>query len=216
MAEFEKSWLAVVGTGPGSPDYLTPAAREAASQARVLIGGAKALGLFESLRAEKFILTGDLEALAAYLRKIRGQPTAVLVSGDPGFFSLLPWLKKQFPQEEIRVVPGVSSIQLAFARLAATWERATFVSLHGRDIALLEPFLPGLRRGGAKLVLVLLAGGRNSPAAVGRYLEHNGLGDCQVWVGAALGFPEECCVRLNATELAGRDLPDAVMVLGDD
>lgn len=214
MAEPEKSWLTVVGTGPGSPDYLTPAAREAASQARVLIGGVKVLGLFEHLRAEKFLLTGDLEALASYLRKIHGQPTAVLVSGDPGFFSLLPWLKKKFPQEEIRVIPGVSSVQMAFARLGATWERATFVSLHGRDIALLESFLPDLRRGEAKLTV--LAGGRNSPAAVGRYLENNGLGEYPVWVGAALGTSMESCLRLKASELAGRDLPDAVMVLGYD
>ncbi|MDF9408843.1 precorrin-6y C5,15-methyltransferase (decarboxylating) subunit CbiE [Pelotomaculum isophthalicicum JI] len=214
MVEPEKSWLTVVGTGPGSPDYLTPAAREAASQARVLIGGTRALGLFEHLRAEKFLLTGDLGALAVYLRKIHGQPTAVLVSGDPGFYSLLPWLKKQFPREKIRVIPGVSSIQLAFARLGATWERATFVSLHGRDIALLEPYLPELRQGEAKLAV--LAGGRNSPAAVGLYLENNGLGEYPVWIGAALGTSVECCLMLKASELAGRDLPDAVMVLGYD
>ncbi|MDN5347358.1 MAG: cobalt-precorrin-7 (C5)-methyltransferase [Clostridia bacterium] len=214
MAEQRGSWLTVVGIGPGSPAYLTPAAREAAEQAKVLIGGKRALALFKDLPVVKYRLTGDLESLAAYLKKIYGQPTAVLVSGDPGFYSLLPWLKRQFPGEEIRVIPGISSMQMAFARLGATWEEATFLSLHGRETDLLKPFLPALHQGTARLVL--LTGGRNSPAAVGRYLATHGLGEYPVWVGVELGSDTERCLWLQASELAGLDLPEAVVVLGYD
>lgn len=212
MPELKDAWLTVVGIGPGSPDYLTPAAMEAASGAKILIGGTRALDLFKHLEAARFTITGDLEELAAFLRKIRGQPAVVLVSGDPGFYSLLPWLKRRFSREEIRVIPGISSVQMAFARLGATWERAAFLSLHGRDVALLGPFLPALRQGEAKLVL--LTGGRNSPGAVGRYLAEHGLGDYPVWVGTGLGYPSERCILTNAGELAGQDLPEGVVVLG--
>jgi len=214
MPEPEKRWLTVVGIGPGSPDFLTPAAGEAVRGARYLIGGARALELFKEHRGARFTITGDLESLEAFLGKIRGQPAAVLVSGDPGFFSLLPWLKRRFPREEIRVVPGISSMQMAFARLIDTWERAVFLSLHGREISLLEPFLPALRSGAA--TLVLLTGGRNTPQAVGRYLAERGLGDYPVWVGTGLGCPAERCLCLNAAGLAGRNLPAGVVVLGYD
>lgn len=210
--EREESWLAVVGTGPGGPEYLTPAARQVAEQAKFLIGGAKALALFADAGAETYRLSGDLSALATYLKRIQGQPAAVLVSGDPGFFSLLPWLKKQFPGEKIQVVPGISSLQMAFARLTATWEQATFISLHGRDLALLQAVMPELRQG--RMKLALLTGGRNSPAAVGQYLRDNGLAGYPIWVGAALGTAEERCLTLSASVLAGQDLPDAVLVLG--
>lgn len=212
MALLKESWLTVVGVGPGSPDYLTPAAVGAVAEAKFLIGGKRALDLFKHLKAVKFTITGDLAELESFLRKIRGQPAAVLVSGDPGFYSLLPWLKRRFPGEEIRVVPGISSVQMAFARLGATWENASFLSLHGRDLGLLEPFLPSLSQGAA--MLVLLTGGLNTPGAVGRYLADRGLGDLPVWVGTALGCPGELCLHLNAAELAGRELSEGVVVLG--
>lgn len=158
---FKDSWLTVIGVGPGSGEYVTPAARRAAAAAEVLIGGRKALDLFADLECEKMLITGDLERLRDFLLKIRGRPTAVLVSGDPGLFSLLPWVKRQFPGEKINVIPGISSIQLAFARLACGWEDVVFLSCHGRSLEVLEPYLPRLKS--AQVRLAILTGGANTP-----------------------------------------------------
>jgi precorrin-6y C5,15-methyltransferase (decarboxylating) CbiE subunit len=198
----EGQWLSVIGVGPGNPDYLTPAAYRAAAAAEVLIGGPRALRLFADLEREKRTITADLEGLYAFLLQIRGRPAAVLVSGDPGFYSILGWLKHHFPAEKIRVIPGISSVQLAFARLGRGWEEATFLSLHGRSLAVLDPYLPGLKAGTARLAM--LTGGASTPAAVGHYLCDHDLAVLKLWVGIDLGSDEEQTCWLTAAELGQR------------
>ncbi|MDN5345171.1 MAG: cobalt-precorrin-7 (C5)-methyltransferase [Clostridia bacterium] len=204
-------WLTVIGVGPGTQAYLTPAARQAAAAAQVLIGGRRALSLFPDLGQEKRLIGSNLEDLRSFLSQIRGRPAAILVSGDPGFYSLLAWLKRQFPGEKIHVIPGISSIQMAFARLERGWEEATFLSLHGRPLATLEAYLPQLAAGTARLAM--LTGGANTPAAIGKYLTDHGLAGIKLWVGTELGGEGEQTIWLTATELASRSLPSAGVVI---
>jgi precorrin-6B C5,15-methyltransferase / cobalt-precorrin-6B C5,C15-methyltransferase len=57
--------------------------------------------------------------------------TAVLASGDPGFFGIVRALRAR--GIEPRVIPATSSVALAFARLGLDWDDALVVSAHGRD-----------------------------------------------------------------------------------
>lgn len=212
MAGTGNRWLTVVGVGPGNPSWLTPAAYQAVAEAEILVGGLRALHLFAFLEREKRVIDADLEALYQYLRLVRGRPTAVLVSGDPGLYSLLGWLRCRFPPEEIRVIPGISSVQLAFARLGCGWEGATIVSLHGRPLNILDAYLEGLARN--ELLLALLTGGSNTPAEVGRYLTGKGLGKLMLWVGAQLGGPEERVAYLSAADLAESDFNPTAVIIG--
>ena len=56
------------------------------------------------------------------------------VSGDTGYYSLLPYLKEIFTNP-IEVVPGISSMTFAFARLNEVWHDADLMSFHGRQPA---------------------------------------------------------------------------------
>ncbi|MGI9860318.1 precorrin-6y C5,15-methyltransferase (decarboxylating) subunit CbiE [Moorella naiadis] len=206
-----KSWLAVIGVGPGTPEYLTPAACQAARAAEILVGGRRALDLFADLPREKQVLGGDLEKVYTFLQEVRPRPTAVLVSGDPGFYSLLGWLRRKFPGEKITVIPGISSVQLAFARLGRGWEGAIFLSLHGRPLTTLAPYLPRLTE--KSVQLALLTGGSNTPAALGSYLASHGLADLMLWIGWELGTKKEGTIWLTAAELASSVLPAAGVVL---
>jgi precorrin-6B C5,15-methyltransferase / cobalt-precorrin-6B C5,C15-methyltransferase len=58
-------------------------------------------------------------------------PTAVLASGDPGFFGIVRALRARGITPH--VIPAVSAIALAFARLGLDWDDAVVVSAHGRD-----------------------------------------------------------------------------------
>ena len=73
--------------------------------------------------------TGSYEFIGENLAR---QDVVVMVSGDPGYYSLLDALRRGFPQEAIQVIPGISSFQLAFARLALPWHEAELLSFHGR------------------------------------------------------------------------------------
>lgn len=128
------SRILIVGCGPGSAMYLTEAARQAVARAEVLAGSNRLLLLFADHPGPKIAIGGEmslaLEEIAAFHRA--GRTAAVLVSGDPGFFSFARRVIERFGRENCEVVPGVSSVQVAFARLGLDWTDAKLLSAHGR------------------------------------------------------------------------------------
>ncbi|MGQ9823910.1 MAG: precorrin-6y C5,15-methyltransferase (decarboxylating) subunit CbiE [Desulfotomaculales bacterium] len=209
--------IAVIGVGPGGEDYLLPAARKAAARADVLVGGKRALALFKELGKEEVVVDSRLERIAAYLKENRNKKIAVLVSGDPGFYSLLEYLRRHFSREEIEVVPGVSSVQLAFARAGLAWQGATFFSLHGRDRERLmaEEVLPALK---TKNRVALLTDARFPPQRIALSLLENGLGGKKMLVGENLSYPGERFVAGSPAEVAAsrEEFSNCVVLVVDD
>ena len=125
--------IIVVGIGPGSPDYLLPIALKKIKNAKVLVGSARALSTYVQEGIKKYNITGDLTAVMTFIEEnLRSADVIVLVSGDPGYYSLLPALKRTFSTVEIEVIPGISSMQVAFSRIKIAWQEATLLSFHGR------------------------------------------------------------------------------------
>lgn len=123
--------ITIVGCGPGSPEYLTPAANKAVANASVLVGAQRLLDLFPESNAEKFILTSRIEdALDKIETALSDKPVTVLVSGDPGLFSLTKTVIKRFGISNCKVIPAVSSVQAAFAGIGLEWYDAKIISGH--------------------------------------------------------------------------------------
>ncbi len=125
--------LIVAGIGPGDKDYILPKALHAIQTSHYLVGGRRALADFASPSQETYPITGKLSPLADWLEDAltKGDVT-VMVSGDPGYYSLLPWLKKRFPSHPIEVIPGISSVQACFCLVKEPWQGALWLSFHGR------------------------------------------------------------------------------------
>jgi cobalt-precorrin-7 (C5)-methyltransferase len=126
----------IVGVGPGSPDYVTPAARKSVQKAQVVIGAQRSLALFtDDVKGEKMVLTaknlGGALKLAAESAKA-GKNVVLLSTGDPGFSGLLHTVLESglVKPEEITVVPGVSSIQACAAKLGLSWDKALLFTFH--------------------------------------------------------------------------------------
>ncbi len=125
--------IVVAGIGPGHPDYVLPAAQRAISSARVLVAGRRSLADFAGPEQQTFPITGDIAGVMAFIRSsLSAADVVVMVSGDPGYYSLLDALQREFPLEDIVAIPGISSVQFAFSRLAIPWHGARLLSLHGR------------------------------------------------------------------------------------
>lgn len=125
--------LIVAGIGPGGKDYILPKALSAIQRAAYLAGGHRALSDFGRDGQNMFPITGKLSALAEWIKNgLLHDDVVVMVSGDPGYYSLLPWLKKNFPEVKVQVIPGISSVQACFALLAEPWQGAEWLSFHGR------------------------------------------------------------------------------------
>ena len=179
--------IIVAGIGPGNEKYITPAALEKIHAAKFLVGGRRALEAFATPAQETFTITRDVDAAINFVReKISIAPVVVMVSGDPGYYSMLDVLRKNFDAALIEVVPSISSLQLAFARLALSWHDATLLSFHGRrpnDEAL--KFAP-------QKVLGLLTDGEFNSATISKILI--GLGwaaTSQLNICARLSYPDE-------------------------
>ncbi len=131
MAVTPSQKLTIVGCGPGSPDHLTKAGRRAIDSAKVLVGAPHLLDLYATTNHEVISVGPDIEgALTAIASRFEGDRIAVLVSGDPGLCSLAGPVLDRFGREYCEVVPGVSSVQLAFARLGLDWLDTRIVSAH--------------------------------------------------------------------------------------
>ena len=125
--------IIVVGIGPGNPDYIVPKGLKTIQAARYLVGGKRALAEFSHAGQDTCAITADIPGVMAFIRERLQQADVVaMVSGDPGYYSLLDALRREFPSELIGVIPGISSMQYAFAKLALPWHDATLVSFHGR------------------------------------------------------------------------------------
>jgi len=122
--------LTIIGCGPGSSRYLTQEAIGAASSARVLLGSKRLLDLFNG-RAEKIEIGANVSAaIEAVKTELEIGGVAVLVSGDTGLCSLATPLIERFGKENCRIVPGISSIQLAFSKVGIDWYGARIVTAH--------------------------------------------------------------------------------------
>jgi precorrin-6y C5,15-methyltransferase (decarboxylating) CbiE subunit len=123
--------ISIVGCGPGSLDYLTPAARRSIEEAEVLVGAWRLLALFPGSGAKRIVVGSDIpQALDQLASQLGQQKVAVLVSGDPGVCSLAQPVIRRFGWQSCRVIPGVSSVQVAFARVGVDWTDARLISAH--------------------------------------------------------------------------------------
>ena len=131
----KKKKIIIVGCGPGAESYITPAAREAAQKADVLIVSRRLQELFPGIVAERIDSGTDVEGTIKMMvaRRDAGLQVVLLATGDPGIASLAQPVVKHFGRENCEVIPGISSVQVAFARLGVGWEDARIVSAHSRD-----------------------------------------------------------------------------------
>jgi precorrin-6Y C5,15-methyltransferase (decarboxylating) len=100
-------------------------------EAALVAGGGRHLEMLGVDRDRAVVLEGDLAEALARIEGSEG-PVVVLASGDPGFFGIVRLLGERFGRENLRVLPGLSSVALAFARAGLSWDDAITVSAHGR------------------------------------------------------------------------------------
>lgn len=129
--------LNIIGVGPGSPDYVTPAARNAVQDAQVVIGAERSLCLFENdIKGEKRTLTAkNVNATLKYAVESarKDKIVALLSTGDPGFSGLLQSILNRSSGKDVavHVIPGVSSVQVCAARLCMGWDAVSLFTFHG-------------------------------------------------------------------------------------
>jgi precorrin-2 C20-methyltransferase/precorrin-3B C17-methyltransferase len=122
--------VAVVGLGPAGPQWLTPEAQAELAAADALVGYERYLARVPARRgqvrhASDNRVEGD-RARHALALAAGGERVAVVSSGDPGIFAMASAVLEAVEEEngrfagvEVRIVPGLSAMQAAAARVGA-------------------------------------------------------------------------------------------------
>ncbi len=197
--------FSIIGTGPGARDYILPAAWEEARKADTLIGSPRCLENFRELGKRFLPVSGEgYREAEDYIREHRKtERIALLVSGDPGFHSYLSVIRRSFSPADYRVIPGVSSLQLAFARVGLPWQEALLLSAHGREIP----------EGAARRPLFYLTDKRNGPRKIAETLATAGMGGRTAWVLENLSYPDERIGRTDVAALAAENEEYGICVM---
>ena len=186
----------VVGLGPGNPDYILPVAMKAIEEAEVILCGKRHLESFDS-KGKEILLIGGKRPLAELMAQVKSiyktRKTALVVSGDCGFYSLLSYTRRVIPREDIEAIPGISSLQYLFAKIGMPWQDAQLMSLHGRN----QDLIARLTLSGT---LGVLTDAINNTPAIAKMLMDAGYDDKWIYVGENLSYPEERICRLSVRE----------------
>lgn len=124
-----------VGIGPGNTDFLTTRGREVILEADVVVGFTTVVDFISEVTDAKLLRCGyadEAETLSRFSERVGSgeQGTAVLM-GDPNHSGYQFVGKVQRATDRpIRVIPGISSIQIAASRARTPLEDTEFVTLH--------------------------------------------------------------------------------------
>jgi len=203
------SKIPVIGVGPDGTAGLSARSRETLAAAELVFGSEAALRLLPELPGERVAIGSDLPAAVEKLRANLGTKRIALVAvGDPLFYGTARYFCDRVGADHFEVVPHVSSMQLAFARIKETWEEAYLTDLASRP---LEDVLDKIRT--AETVGLFTTEAAH-PARVARELLARGIDYFTAWVCENLGGKDERTTRGELTDI--RDMkfdPLNIMIL---
>ena len=124
--------LAIIGTGPGAADWITPEVQAILHRATDIVGYQTYLNLVKEYTQGKQCHASDNRveldrARHALNLAASGRAVVVVSSGDPGIFAMAAAVFEVFDREakpewqgiDIRVAPGISAMQAAAAAVGA-------------------------------------------------------------------------------------------------
>ena len=198
----------IVGIGDDGVEGMTAQARRLVEDAELLIGPDSCASLLPATLRDRLQAAANLEQLVERIESAAGRRTVVLASGDPLFYGTARYVCTKLGKNRFEVVPHVSSMQLAFARVKESWEEAFLANLAGQSI---ERVIDRVR---TSETAGLFTSEQWPPAAVARALLDHGIDAFQAYVCENLGSPDERVTQGSLAEIARESFaPLNVMIL---
>jgi precorrin-6Y C5,15-methyltransferase (decarboxylating) len=204
----EAKKIPIIGVGDDGLDGLPAAARKLVAAADLLVGDAGTLELIAGVSAKRLVVGSDLKATVEKIAAAIDSKVVVVVYGDPLFYGLARYLCDQLGKDRFDVVPHVSSMQLAFARVKESWEEAYLTNLANHPLESVIDKIRVAERAG------LFTTDAFTPSDVARALLDRKIDYFWAYVCENLGSPDERVTRGALQEIAGQTFaPLNVMVL---
>ena len=183
MMSLAHSWIAIIGVPLHNQEKLPHRADDYISNSEIIVGAERhrARVAHHNRPYKQWQKPfADNDTLFSHHRTI-----AVLASGDPSFFGVAQFVRRHAQKHTVIVLPAVSSLSHAAARMGWAMEDVTCCSIHGRP---LHSLLPRLENGGRYLILGDPA---VPPAQCAEWLCSHGYGNSQLSLLQQLEEEEE-------------------------
>lgn len=199
----------LIGTGCGAGS-ITKEAADALQGAVCLIGARRLLDMIPG-GIEKIAAVRPEDILSAVKDSEKKDPSGkigVLFSGDSGFYSGTRGLLPLLDGYDVRILPGISSLQVLSARCGRPWQEWRLCSAHGLDRDAVKEVCKGKP-------VFFLTGGKLGPAELCRQLADAGLEELPVIVGQDLGTDRETITRGTAAAMADETFAPLSVMLAE-
>lgn len=206
MAAAQK--IHIIGIGDDGTEGLTSRGRQLLENAQVLVGAEALLGKLPASSAEHVQVGSNLDDVVEQLSRRADKRTVVLASGDPLFYGIARYLCDKLGKDRFEVIPHVSTMQMAFARVKESWEEAFLTNLANHPI---EQVVDKIR---IAAKVGLFTSDAYPPAAVAKSLLDHKVDYFHAYVCENLGSPDERVTQGELDEIAEHEFsPLNVMVL---
>lgn len=217
----------IIGVLDNGIDGLDPAALFYIKTADVIIGGSRTLSLFSDVfkqSARQKDLTGQLTEVPGWVDSAQqaDQSVVVLATGDPLCHGIGKYLLGKIAADHCEIIPNISTLQLACARLGIAWQSAHICSVHTKDTGEwhekadrthgLYPLLQACQQ---HELLAIFTSPENTPDRIARMLQRAGMADVfTLSVAEQLLTPDESTHReLTINDATGMAFADPNIVI---
>lgn len=217
--------LFVVGVGPGSPKYVTDAAKDAVKKSKYIVGYRYTLATIDGVidRKKQHVLEVTMKSqddvyLDVYKKMKDGEYCTVPFTGDVNFSEseVVDRLLEIFGDDNVQIIPGISSIQIAAAKSRVPTDKAFIVTFHVTgDIEQKKKDLLQAVKDGKSVILLPRPWPRDMSkhfmqSEIAKFLRENGVDTSKLkaWVFEHLTTEKETAFTGSVKDLEGREFSD--------
>ncbi len=206
MAEPQR--VHIIGIGDDGVAGLTPAAQQLIAAADMLLGAEQSLAAVPHDTAQRIEVGADFNGLVKRVSENPDRRIVILAVGDPMFYGTARYLCDRLGKDRFEVIPHVSSMQLAFARVKESWDEAYLTNLANQPLPRAVEKIRTAEKVG------LFTTEATPPGAVARALLDRQIDYFLAYVCENLGSPDERVTQGELEEVAGQQFsPLNVMIL---
>lgn len=217
--------LFIVGVGPGSPAYLTDAAKDAVRRSQYIVGYRYTLstieGVIDRQKQQVFEVTMKSQEDVyqdVYSKMKAGEYCVVPFTGDANFSEseVVDRLLEIFGDDNVQIIPGISSIQIAAAKSRVPTDKALVITFHVTgDIEQKKKDLLQAVKDGRSVILLPRPWPRDlskhfMQSEIAKFLKANGVDTAKLkaWVFEHLTTDKETTFTGHVSDLEGKEFSD--------
>ncbi len=188
--------ISIIGIGDDGLAAVSESTRQLILGAEILAGSERTLALVPEATGKLLAVSGDLEDVVEKISAAGDVKIVLLVIGDPLFYGLARFLCDKLGHDRCEIIPHVSSMQIAFARVKESWDEAYLTNLANHSLPTVIERIRIAEKVG------LFTTEQNGPAAVAQALLDRHIDYFTVYVCENLGARNERVTRGTVAEIA--------------